>query len=167
MLSQAKPGATLHRLLSTRLSTVCRGSKAWNRLSCLDHRGFFNCLQMEINWSTPRAISKVRATGTQRGFFKYYAQISQLSCILTSPTLPPPCYAQLLLKRSCGPNIPDILGRSFVFISLRHAPASKCRQEFFDMGTALFDCPLTCTTLSIVADTRNNVEVWVSGNSSL
>lgn len=156
MLSQAKPGATLHRLLSTRLSTVCRGSKAWNRLSCLDHRGFFNCLQMEINWSTPRAISKVRATGTQRGFFKYYAQISQLSCILTSPP-PPPRYAQLLLKRSCGPNIRDILGRSLVFISLRHAATS--RQEYFDI--------ITCTTLSIVADTRNNVEVWVSGNSSL
>ena len=158
MLSQAKPGATLHRLLSTRLSTVCRDSKAWNRLSCLDHRGFFNCLQMEINWSTPRAISKVRATGTQRGFFKYYAQISQLSC--SPPPRPRRRYAQLLLKRlkrSCGPNIRDILGRSLVFISLRHAAAS--RQEYFDI--------IICTTLSIVADTRNNVEVWVSGNSSL
>ena len=90
MLSQAKPGATLHQLLSTRLSTVCRGSKAWNTLSCLNHRGFFNCLQMVINWSEPKAISKVRATGTQRGFFKYYAQISQLSCTLTAPPHPPP-----------------------------------------------------------------------------
>ena len=88
-----------------------------------------------------------------------------------NPPPPPPrpatrsCFPPSGLKRSCGPNIRDILGRSLIFISLRRAAAS--RQEYFDMDTALFNCPLTCTTLSIVADTRNNVEVWVSGNSSL